>query len=781
VNDTEPIQGAETPLAWAPLEAAQSGTPPRSVADPSRVIGNTFFALAETLPAIVLIHQNGQARYVNTAAEAILGRPRETILRMHFWEVVRPDYQQVVRERGLNREKGEPTVPRYEIPIVVPGGEVRWLDCMACRIEFEGKPAVLCAAFDITDAKRTEEQLRASDERFRQLAENIREVFWMTDLEKTQTLYISSGYEAIWGRTRASVYASPRDWLEAIHSEDRERVLQAALVKQANGQYDEMYRIRRSDGSIRWIHDRAFPVRDEDGKVYRVAGIAEDITDRRLAEIRDAALSKLGYQLSRATTTHEAAKMILDIALELFQWDACYLHLLSPDHKIIPILTIDTMNGQRTEVPSDSFTLDPSPLMLEVLARGSRLINRDGLQSAAVDTVPFGDVSRSSASMMYAAIYRGSKAIGILSVQSYTPHAYTQEDLITLRALVHLCGGALERIKLTDALSESERTNRALLEAIPDWIFRVRRDGAIVNFKPPKTAALSQSDLEAASQGLFEVFRSRLAHQFLHYIERAFQTGQPQTINLPLWLGGVTREFEVRIVVAGKEEALAIVTDITDRKRLENEIIEISTRERRRIGQDLHDNVGQQLTGIGFLAQTLQETLREQSLSEADKAAEIARMVAKTITNARSLSRELVQVELDDLGIVPALQNLAADISNLFDVACVVNTTEPIVVDNHDRILQLYRIAQEAVTNAIKHGKAKQILIDLTAENDRLSLKIRDNGAGFAEQPEKLQGMGLRIMKYRATRLGATLDIQSEPGHGTVVTCSFVCASDKRS
>jgi signal transduction histidine kinase len=110
-----------------------------------------------------------------------------------------------------------------------------------------------------------------------------------------------------------------------------------------------------------------------------------------------------------------------------------------------------------------------------------------------------------------------------------------------------------------------------------------------------------------------------------------------------------------------------------------------------------------------------------------------------------------------------------------------VNTTEPIVVDNHDRILQLYRIAQEAVTNAIKHGKAKQILIDLTAENDRLSLKIRDNGAGFAEQPEKLQGMGLRIMKYRATRLGATLDIQSEPGHGTVVTCSFVCASDKRS
>ena len=780
MNDTEPIQDAETPPAWAPLEAAQSRAPLHSVADLLRLSGTTFFALADILPAIILIHQNGQARYVNKAAEAILGRPREKILTMHFWEVVRPDYQQVVRERGLNREKGEPAVPRYEIPILVPGGEVRWLDCMACRIEFEGMPAVLCACFDITEAKRIEEQLRASEERFRQLAENIREVFWMTDLEKTQTLYISSGYEAIWGRTRESVYASPRDWLEAIHPEDRERV-QAALEKQASGQYDETYRIRRSDGSIRWIHDRAFPVRNEAGTVYRIAGIAEDITERRLAEIRDAALSKLGYQLSRATTTHEAAKMIVDIAFELFNWDACYLHLLSPDHKIIPILTIDTMNGQRTEVPNESFTLDPSPLMWELLATGSRLINRDGPQSAAVDAVPFGDVTRRSASMMYAAIYRASKAIGVLSVQSYTPNAYTTEDLITLRALAHLCAGAIERIKLSEALAESEHTNRALLEAIPDWIFRVRRDGTIVNFKAPTTAALSQEDLEAASHGLFEVFRSQLAHQFLHYIERAFQIGEPQTIDFQLLLGGATREFEARIVVAGPEEALAIVTDITDRKRLENEILEISARERRRIGQDLHDNVGQQLTGIGFLAQTLHETLHEKSLPEADKAVEIARMVAKAITNTRSLSRELVQVEVDDRGIVPALQNLAADISNVFDVDCLVKCTGLIVVDDRDRTLQLYRITQEAVTNAIKHGKAKQIVIELTAENDRLSLKIRDDGAGFAEQAEKLQGMGLRIMKYRATRLGATLDIQSTPAHGTVVTCSFVCASDKRS
>jgi len=134
---------------------------------------------------------------------------------------------------------------------------------------------------DITERKRAEESLRASEERFRQLAENIREVFWMSDPEKTRIIYISPGYEEIWGRTCESLYASPRSWLEAIHPEDRDRVLQAALTKQIGGKYDEEYRIVRPDGSVRWIWDRAFPIRDASGQVYRIAGIAEDITERK--------------------------------------------------------------------------------------------------------------------------------------------------------------------------------------------------------------------------------------------------------------------------------------------------------------------------------------------------------------------------------------------------------------------------------------------------------------------------------------------------------------------
>ncbi len=137
---------------------------------------------------------------------------------------------------------------------------------------------------DITERKQVEEQLRQSEERFRQVAESITEVFWMTDPAKGEILYVSPAYEEIWGRTCASVYQNPTGWLEAIHPEDRQRVKETALTLQISGDYDEEYRVIRPDGSIRWIRDRAFPIRDTSGRVYRLTGIAEDITEAKRAE-----------------------------------------------------------------------------------------------------------------------------------------------------------------------------------------------------------------------------------------------------------------------------------------------------------------------------------------------------------------------------------------------------------------------------------------------------------------------------------------------------------------
>jgi PAS domain S-box-containing protein len=148
---------------------------------------------------------------------------------------------------------------------------------------------------DISERKKAEREVEEGQERFRQLAENIREVFWMTDPSKQQMLYISSGYEEIWGRSCKSLYDSPQSWLDAIHPEDRPRVLDAAIHKQAVGTYDEQYRILRPDGSLRWISDRAFPIRDSSGVVYRIVGLAGDITDQvRIQGLLHASEVRLG-------------------------------------------------------------------------------------------------------------------------------------------------------------------------------------------------------------------------------------------------------------------------------------------------------------------------------------------------------------------------------------------------------------------------------------------------------------------------------------------------------
>jgi PAS domain S-box-containing protein len=137
---------------------------------------------------------------------------------------------------------------------------------------------------DISPQKQAEERRRETELRFRQVTENIREVFWLVDPTKKEMLYVSPAYEEIWGRSLRALYSSPGDWLEAIHPEDRGRVLEASQTKQLIGDYDEEYRIVRPDGSVRWIWDRAFPITGEDARVVRIAGVAEDITERKRAE-----------------------------------------------------------------------------------------------------------------------------------------------------------------------------------------------------------------------------------------------------------------------------------------------------------------------------------------------------------------------------------------------------------------------------------------------------------------------------------------------------------------
>jgi PAS domain S-box-containing protein len=154
----------------------------------------------------------------------------------------------------------------------------------ATILSLQGEPHALVSIQDVTERKAASSALQESEARFRQVVDTIDEVFWLTDPEKGEVIYISPGYERIWGRTCDALYLRSRDWMDAVHVADRDRVQLAAMTKQVNGTYDEQYRVVRPDGTVRWIRDRAYPVRNAAGEVVRIAGSAQDITGQRELE-----------------------------------------------------------------------------------------------------------------------------------------------------------------------------------------------------------------------------------------------------------------------------------------------------------------------------------------------------------------------------------------------------------------------------------------------------------------------------------------------------------------
>ncbi len=228
------------------------------------------------------------------------------------------------------------------------------------------------------------------------------------------------------------------------------------------------------------------------------------------------------------------------------------------------------------------------------------------------------------------------------------------------------------------------------------------------------------------------------------------------------------RDAAGKIIGASK-----VARDITERKRLEKEIIEISSREQQRIGQDLHDGLGQELTGIELLCQVLEQKLATKAKAEAKLAGKIAEHVRDAISHTRKLARGLSPVELEINGFTSALHELAAHAQNLFQVECRLECPEPVLIRNNVFATHLYRIVQESVNNAIKHGRAEHIKISLQPAGDKITLKVTDDGIGCLNPSPNATGMGLHTMKYRAGVVGATLEVRSNANAGTTVTCVF--------
>jgi signal transduction histidine kinase len=218
---------------------------------------------------------------------------------------------------------------------------------------------------------------------------------------------------------------------------------------------------------------------------------------------------------------------------------------------------------------------------------------------------------------------------------------------------------------------------------------------------------------------------------------------------------------------------VVVYTDLSARKLMERQVAEISDREQRRIGQDLHDTLCQQLVSIAFAGELLREKLERYKLPEAAQAEHIIEMVNDGISQARHLARGLYPVRLEIEGLASGLEELAETTQARNSVSCQFSCEEQILI--HDTVAgnNLYRIAQEAINNALKHGHCKCISIGLGAVDEEVILTVKDDGVGFPEGIEYRTGMGLHIMNYRAKLIGASLDIRRGAGGGTIVICSF--------
>jgi signal transduction histidine kinase len=233
------------------------------------------------------------------------------------------------------------------------------------------------------------------------------------------------------------------------------------------------------------------------------------------------------------------------------------------------------------------------------------------------------------------------------------------------------------------------------------------------------------------------------------------------------------RSLHLNLGAQVRERTAALTEEMGERERLERELLEISEREQRRIGQDLHDGLCQHLTGATLAGQVLEEKLAARGLAEAVDANRVVEIIEEGINLSRSLAKGLYPVELAADGLMLALEEFAGMSSELFRISCRFECDSPVLFHDPATAGHLYRMAQEAVRNAIKHGKARNVLIRLEVSEEGTMLAIKDDGVGLPEPLPVNRGLGLRIMAHRSAMIGGVFRARREAEGGTVVTCEL--------
>jgi PAS domain S-box-containing protein len=330
-------------------------------------------------------------------------------------------------------------------------------------------------------------------------------------------------------------------------------------------------------------------------------------------------------------------------------------------------------------------------------------------------------------------------------------------------------------------LRESEARARSILETTVDAIITIDPHGTIKSFNKTAENLFGYPSKEVIGKNVKVLMPEPYKAEHDDYMDHYLKTGERKIIGIGREVTGRRRNgstFPMYLAVSevklpNQHIFTGIVRDISEQRRLEQEVLRVSEHERQRIGQDLHDGLGQMLTGIGLITKNLSLQLRKQGNELADDAEEISSLIKDADEQARSLARGLVPVEFDEKGLEAALKRLKQNAEKLFDIDFSLEVLGKLDFDDATQAIHLYRIAQEGVSNAVKHGSATSVSVHLASTDKHIRLRIVDNGTGFSKDWDTDGGLGVRIMQFRARLIGGNLEISDVPDKGATITCTI--------
>jgi two-component system, LuxR family, sensor kinase FixL len=331
-------------------------------------------------------------------------------------------------------------------------------------------------------------------------------------------------------------------------------------------------------------------------------------------------------------------------------------------------------------------------------------------------------------------------------------------------------------------LRESEARAHSILNTTVDAIITVDERGSIRSFNNAAEKLFQYSSSEVIGKNITILMPQPYRREHDSYLENYHTTGKRKIIGIGRDVTGKRKDgttFPMYLAVSEvnvNDQRLytGIIRDITEQRRLEQEVLRISEHERHRIGQDLHDGLGQMLTGISLINNNIAANLRDENHPLADDVKEITTLVKEADEYARNLSRNLIPVELDSSGLTAAISRMTANAERLFNIECTLHNFMNVHFDDPTSLTHLYRIVQEATSNAVKHGSASKVKIGMDYDETKLVLKIEDNGTGFSKNWDQKKGLGVRIMKFRSRLIGANLEIEKSSMGGAAIIITLL-------